>query len=221
MPPLCPHSLCTLRQACPQSPQMHSRCWEGGQHSPFHIRAPVPRVGGTIGHGPRPVDTGAPVGSNRNPRQTTRWEGRCGGRGGDRGDDECIQCPRQRHHRLQVHARKFMAPSPGPGDLCAVCHSQASFLPRPPSTRITRQPPTHPRGVDRVCLFVSCRDMRTPHVQAPPLTNFPAATASSETGSPARGHWAPEEEGTARWGVGALTQEDLRKRASGVFRKSH
>ena len=181
MPPLCPHSLRTLRQACPQSPQMHSRCWEGGQHSPFHIRAPVPRVGGTIGHGPRPVDTGAPVGSNRNPRQTTRWEGRCGG--GAAGTAEMTNVSNVRGNAT-IRSR-FTPGNLWPRHLAleifvlSVTHRHSSSLALPPHVSPASHPPTRGASPGSACLFPAgiCERPTSKHLRS---QIFPAATASSE-----------------------------------------
>ena len=99
----------------------------------------------------------------------------------------------QYHHLLQVHAWKFMAPSPGPGDLSPACQSPASFILRPPPMGILHHQPRHPRGLP-VCFLR--RYMNTP-VQAPLLVNLSRGYASSETGSSANGLWASKGMGSA------------------------
>lgn len=155
--PLCPHSLCDLTQQ-PALGLLTRAAGAGMDDSkvPSTSELPSPAWAAPSATHPRPVDTRASVGRNRNPRHTKR-EGRCGGHGRDRRDDKCIQCPRQHHQPLQVHTRKFMAPSPGPGDLSPACHSWAFFILRPPCVCITRHPPGHLRG-----LPASCRDIQTP-----------------------------------------------------------
>lgn len=107
----------------------------------------------------------------------------------------------QRHHLLQVHAWKFMAPSPGPGDLWPACHSLASFIWRPPSVGIIHHP-RHPRGLP-VCFLR--RNMNT-QGHAPLLVNFSQCYVSSVTGPSANGVWASQWGSSCRVGVGALTQ---------------
>lgn len=203
LPPLCPHSLCDLRQQPALSlPTRTAGAGTDDSKVPSASELQSPAWAAPSATHPRPVDTRASVGRNRNPRQTKR-EGRCGGHGGDRRDEKCIQCPRQHHQPLQVHAWKFMAPSPDPGDLSPACHSRAFFILHPPSVCIIRHPPGHLHG-----LPVSCRDIQTPQVHAPLLINSPAVTASSGIGSSANGPWAPKGERTAG-GVGALAPEGL------------
>lgn len=102
----------------------------------------------------------------------------------------------------------------------SVTHRHPSSLALPPHVSPAGHPPTRGASTGSACLFPAgiCERPTSKHLrsQISLLLRHP-----QKQGRLLVGTGRLRRKGQLGGGVGALTQEDLRKRASGVFRKSH